>query len=70
MPDLTNSELRDIILGKTTYKKCPGCDQNGREYWEETGTVVLPYPLATWISHDSGLCQSCDGLGYIQNSST
>ena len=59
-------QLRDIITGKRHYRKCPRCDNDGKEYWDETGTSVLPYPHPDWgDNYDSGPCENCDGLGFI-----
>jgi hypothetical protein len=62
--------LRDIITGKQTYRKCLACDKNGREYWDETGTSVLPYPHPDWKdNYECGPCDNCDGIGYVPNPS-
>ena len=61
-------DFRKIILGKITFKKCPCCDNNGVEYWDETGTSVLPYPHKSWgDKYESGKCENCGGLGFIEN---
>ena len=66
-----NEELRDIILGKTTFKKCLSCDNNGQEWWDgDTGLGVGSVP-PTGIPHENIShvdCDNCNGLGYIQNS--
>ena len=60
--------LRRVILGQMTFKKCPACDNSGREYWDESGISVLPYPHKDWgDNYDSGPCSNCGGLGYIEN---
>lgn len=64
---VTSEELRDIILGKITYRKCPCCDSNGTEYWDIDGEVVLPYAHPDWEDYNQGECENCDGVGYIQN---
>ena len=67
----SNEELRDIILGRVTYRKCPACDANGQQYWDgESGMGVGPFPPAGINPDDiaSGDCQDgCNGLGYIVN---
>ena len=66
--ELETEVLREIILGKRTYRKCPACDNNGVEYWDESGESVLPYPHPDWGSHyNTGPCENCDGLGYLPN---
>jgi hypothetical protein len=60
-------DLRDIITGKAQFRKCPACDKNGREYWDETGVSVLPYPHPDWgDNYESGLCEECSGIGYVR----
>lgn len=61
-------EVRMIIQGHISYRKCPSCDNQGQEWWDgETGTGVGPCaPFGCnpeYISHDD--CQSCGGLAYI-----
>jgi len=60
-------ETRDLILGKLKYRKCPYCDNTGREYWDgDTGLGVSPSPIG--IDPDKlaqGPCDNCEGLGFI-----
>ena len=68
--NLYNEELRDIILGKTTFRKCPCCDNNGRVYYDgNTGLGVGPCPPAGIAEEDiaDDTCDDCHGLGFIQN---
>lgn len=66
--EFSRDELRGIILGKIQYRKCPNCDVNGREYWDENGEGAGPYPRPEWgDNYESGSCENCDGLGYIQS---
>jgi hypothetical protein len=61
----SNQELRQIIFGKTIFRKCPACDGDGQEYWDENGCPSLPYPLPEWgNNYVCGDCEQCDGLGY------
>jgi len=54
---LTNEELRNIILGKTTFRKCLMCNGTGQIGEEQKeGWISLPE-----------CCEYCDGLGLIQN---
>ena len=63
---LTSEELRRIILGKTVYRKCPNCDENGIEYWDENGENVGPAPKEEWTdNYEQGECANCDGVGYV-----
>lgn len=66
--ELSKEEYRNIILGKITFRKCPACDNNGREYWDEEGVSVLPYPHPDWENYSEGDCENCNGLAYIPNS--
>ncbi len=66
--ELSRDELREIILGKIHYRKCPNCDNNGREYWDENGEGVSPFPREEWgDNYNEGACENCDGLGYVQS---
>lgn len=66
--DVETKWLRDVILGKITFRKCPCCDNNGREYWDENGDGVSPFPRPEWNGNfDSGECENCGGLGFIEN---
>ncbi len=66
---LSKDQLRDIILGKVTFRKCPSCDNNGVEYWcGLTGAGAGPFARPEWGENcESGDCENCDGLGYIAN---
>lgn len=64
---ITSERLRDIITGKIKYKKCPCCDNEGYEYWDENGVSVLPYPHPDWgNNYERGACQNCCGVGYVE----
>jgi hypothetical protein len=66
--ELSRDEFRAIILGKITYRKCPCCDSEGLEYWDENGNGTGPCPRPEWgDNYESGLCDNCDGLGFIPN---
>lgn len=63
---LDAEELRDILLGKMVYKKCPCCDKEGLEYWNEDGEDVSPAPKAEWgEDYCSGTCENCNGLAFV-----
>lgn len=60
-------DLLDIILGKVQYRKCPCCDSNGLQFWDEDGMGLGPYPRQEWgEDYGQGPCDNCDGLGYIK----
>lgn len=64
----TKEEVRGIIQGKLSYRKCPCCDNDGLEWWDGmTGLGVGPSPPHTCSVEDlsSGQCQSCGGVAYI-----
>ena len=66
--DVEKEWLRKVISGKITFKKCLCCDNNGREYWDENGVSVLPYPHPDWgEDYCDGPCQNCDGIGFVEN---
>lgn len=63
---LSTEELRNIILGKTVFKKCPCCDKNGTEYWDEDGNNAGPAPRPEWGNDFcTGTCENCDGVAYV-----
>jgi hypothetical protein len=63
---IATSRLREIILGKVTFRLCPNCDK-GRIYVSEEG-VAKPEPQPEWNGEwYSENCDNCDGLGYIPN---
>jgi hypothetical protein len=65
--EISIEDLRAIITGKVIYRKCPCCDNSGTEFWDETGSSVMPYPHPDWgKNYNSGPCLTCDGLGYVQ----
>ena len=37
---LDMEEVRDLILGKLKYRKCPECDNNGLQYWYNDPTTT------------------------------
>ncbi len=66
----SNEELRDIILKKVTYEKCPMCDNNGQEWWDgATGLGASPFPPPGVDPDDlaHGDCDNCAGLAFIQS---
>lgn len=65
--ELTKQEFVDIILGKTTYRKCPLCDQNGIQYWDNVdGGDIQSYRKPEWgDEYNAGCCENCEGLGFI-----
>ncbi len=59
-------EVRKFALGKFTARKCPCCDNDGIEYWDEDGIAPGPSPRKEWgEDFGSGACQNCNGIGYI-----
>lgn len=60
-------EMRDAITGKTQYRKCPNCDNNGKIYWDENGEGVCAFPRTEWgNNYESGTCDCCEGLGFVK----
>lgn len=65
---LDTKELRAMLTGEVNVRKCPACDKEGKEYWDENGCSPLPYPHPDWgDNYDCGQCESCKGVGYIWN---
>jgi len=59
--------LRDVILGVTTFRKCPCCNSDGLTF--ECGEEKLSYAKPEWEEEFTSidLCDNCDGVGYIEN---
>ncbi len=70
--ELTKEQFRNIILGKTTYRKCPLCNNDGIQYWDNVdGGDIQSYRKPEWgEEYNSGECENCDGLGFIENALT
>ncbi len=56
--------LRDVIKGVITFRKCPQCDNEGREIqcYDSDGEPCLP------DNEDATrhTCESCNGLAFIE----
>ena len=81
MADLyvSSQELRNIITGKTSYRKCPSCQGEGIEYWVERdrksiNSVSVQEYTDTLENRTEGLgdvfkwsseCENCNGVGFI-----
>lgn len=63
--DVEKEWLRDVILGKIKFKKCMKCDAEGYEWWTEEGVPLHP-SQASPDRDNSGQCEQCDGLGYVE----
>lgn len=63
-----SEELRDIIFGRVTFRKCPDCDKEGRVFADEDGNVITPAQADEEEFPYWEKCEECNGLGYIQNS--
>ena len=63
--DVEKAWLRDVILGKIKFKKCMKCDADGKEWWSEEGVLLHP-SQANPEKDNSGPCEVCDGLGYVE----
>lgn len=60
--------MRDLIRGKIIFRKCPDCDKDGRQYWDENGENCQPSPKEEWgENYGEGPCETCDGLGYLES---
>lgn len=63
--ELSAEELRNIIIGKTLYRKCPLCDNDGDEiqaYDDEGEPCASDHPEAM-----RDTCQNCDGVAFIKS---
>lgn len=63
-----NEELKAILLGKVEFKKCPFCDNDGRQWYDgNTGLGAGPSPPIGVAEEDlaSDICGECDGLSLL-----
>lgn len=66
--------LRDVILGKIEWRKCPSCAGKGVEYYNgETGEVWSNMQDNEWKVKEAlgdnfytETCENCKGLGFIE----
>ena len=60
-------DVRKLALGKIQWKKCPCCDLNGQQYWDNsTGEGLSPSPSyiePEKLDHQN--CENCLGVGFI-----
>jgi hypothetical protein len=66
--ELSKEEVRAICLGKFTARKCPCCNNEGKEYWDgNTGMGASPHPPPGIAPEDIawGFCETCDGVAFI-----
>lgn len=67
----SNEELRNIIIGKTKFKKCLSCNLIGKVQVGGVGAldgIVLSGEQLKQLSDDDYYwddCDECGGLGYI-----
>lgn len=66
-------ELRAIIEGRRSYRKCPACQGRGFEWYCATQGVVFEdqrgesedYYEAISDNVEKDGCETCSGLGYV-----
>lgn len=62
---LSTEQLRNIIIGKTLYRKCPLCDNDGLEFQainSDGNPCASDHPDAM-----RDICENCDGLAFIKS---
>lgn len=66
-----SNELRSIIRGECTWKKCPDCHGNGIVYFkwnspsqESSTDITLEEYNPNDELHGDEPCRLCDGVGY------
>ena len=66
------SDLRNIIEGKTVFKRCACCNNRGFVYFDSsTGDTVDPNRQAEEVEQELGIncdrerCDVCFGIGYV-----
>lgn len=48
--ELSTEHYRDVIEGKTHFRKCPSCNGNGYDYYNTTtGEIVDGYTMNIWV---------------------
>ena len=64
--ELSTEEIRNIITGKTTYRKCPLCDDTGTEFlrYDAEGFAVAPDFQGEFFRDE---CANCGGVAFIKN---
>ena len=60
----TVEDMRDTILGKTKWSKCPLCEGTGLENWDELGENVRA-GYSSDPDRYTDTCQNCEGLGFV-----
>ena len=73
MITLSIEEMRDIIEGRTTYRKCPSCGGSGE--WLYVDGYDLPVSPVVYgqaggkdnVDNSTQACEDCGCLGYIEN---
>jgi len=56
--------IRDVIQGKTKFRKCPNCDNDAMEI-QEYNDEGYPVPPGTDGAHRDE-CTICEGIGYLE----
>ena len=62
----TIEDMRDTILGKMPWRKCPICDGTGFENWDEDGGDVKSGRSGN-PDRTEGECENCDSLGFVRD---
>lgn len=61
--ELESEFLKNTILGKINWTRCPECNAEGRWYFNENKNE--PVHITEWDEYDSDECTNCNGVGYI-----
>ena len=67
--ELTTQQYRDVIEGKTVFRKCPSCSGRGYDYYDtSTGEIISENEASNLKNYEvnTDQCDVCKGLGYIK----
>jgi hypothetical protein len=71
--ELEPDDLRDIIEGKTKFRKCPSCEGSGMTFYIKdsdfpvTNKVYEENGGASNFDNETACCNVCRGVGYVSN---
>jgi len=52
-------------MGKLVWKKCPQCEGSAWENWDENGEDVKGGHSEN-PERCNGVCENCDGIGFVE----
>lgn len=66
--EIEPEELRDIILGKQEYRRCPQCDGRGRVFYLNSSDEAVSFKVydESDDKDQDDQCDNCNGVGYLK----